>query len=86
MILKKINDKVASNSSEVLTYNNRLNQSKDRIDDLESYASYFRGKNYFDGNDGAQNTLVFQTIQKHFNLIKEYQIDKWKSKNCLINI
>ena len=86
MILKKINDKVASNSSEVLTYNNRLNQSKDRIDDLESYASYFRDKNYFDGDDGAQNTLVFQTIQKHFNLIKEYQIDKWKSKNCLINI
>ena len=54
--VKKINDKIAANSSEVLTYNNRLNQSKDRIDDLERYASYFRGKNYF---DGAQNTLVF---------------------------
>ena len=50
--VKKIN-KIASNSSEVLTYNNRLNQSKDRIDDLERYVSYFRGKNYFDGNDGA---------------------------------
>ena len=56
----KINNKIASNSSEVLTYNNRINQSKHRIDDLERYASYFRGKNYFDGNDGAQNTLVFQ--------------------------
>ena len=78
--VKKINDKVASNSSEVLTYNNRLNQSKDRTDDLERYASYFRGKIYFDRNDGAQNTLVFQTMQKHFNLIKEYRIDKWKSK------
>ena len=65
------------NSSEVLTYNNRLNQSKE---DLERYASYFRGKNYFDGNDGAQNTLVFQTMQKRFNLLNQDQIDKWKSK------
>ena len=78
--VKKINDKIASNSSEVLTYNNRLNQAKDRIDDLERYTSYFRGKNYFDGNDGAQNTLVFQTMQKHFKLSSEHQIDKWKSK------
>ena len=31
--VKKNNDKIASNSSEVLTYNN--NQSKDSIDDLE---------------------------------------------------
>ena len=78
--VKKINDKIASNSSEVLTYNNRLNQSKDAIDDLARYASYFRGKNYFDGNDRAQNTLVFQTMQKHCNLVNKYQIDKWKSK------
>ena len=78
--VKKINDKIASNSSEVLTYNNRLNQSKDRIDDLERYASYFRGKNCFDGNDGAENTLVFQTMQKHFNLSNVGQISKWRSK------
>ena len=39
--VKKINDKIASNSFEVLTYNSRLNQSKYRIDDLERYASYF---------------------------------------------
>ena len=64
----------------MLTHNNRLNQSKDRIDDLERYASYFRGKNYFDGNNGAQITLVFQAVQKHFNLLNQYQIDKWKSK------
>ena len=71
---------MASNSSEVLTYNNKLNQSKDRIDDLERYASYFRGKNYFDGNDGARNTLVFQTMQEHFKLLNQDQIDKRKSK------
>ena len=73
--VKKINDKIASNSLEILTYNNKLSQ-----DDLERYASYFRGKNHFDGNDGAQNTLVFQTMQKHFKLSNKDQIDKWKSK------
>ena len=41
--------------------------------------SYFRGKNYFEGNDGAQNTLVFQTMQKHFDL-RVNQISRWKSK------
>ena len=51
----KIKSKIASHSFEVLTYNSRHNKSKDRIDDLERYASFFRGKNYFDGNDGAQN-------------------------------
>ena len=75
--VKKINIKIASNSSGILTYNNRVNQSKDRIDDLERYAPYFRGKNYFDGNDGAQNTLVFQTMQKHFNLLNKDQIGKY---------
>ena len=38
------------------------------------------GKNYFEGNDGAQNALVFQTMQKHFNLSNVDQISKWKSK------
>ena len=63
--MKTINDKIASNNSEVLTYNNRLNQSKDRTDELEGIASYFRGNNYFDG-DGTQNYLVFQGVYKYF--------------------
>ena len=42
--------------------------------------SYFKSKNYFEGNDGAQNTLVFQTIQKHFDLKNVNQINKWNSK------
>ena len=73
----------ASNSFEVLTYNNRLNQSKDIIDDSERYASYFRGKNYFDGNDGAQNSLVFQVGEKYFknNLdSNSSKMEIWKSK------
>ena len=50
----------------MLTYNNRLNQSKDRIDKLERTASYLRGKNYFEGNDGAQNSLIFQVKENYF--------------------
>ena len=42
--------------------------------------SYFWGKNYFEGIDGAQNALVFQTVQKHFNLSNVDEISKWKSK------
>ena len=42
--------------------------------------SYFCGKNYFEGNDGEQNALVFQTMQKHFNLSNINKISKWKSK------
>ena len=42
--------------------------------------SYFGHKNYFEGNDGAQNALVFQTLQKYFNLSNVDQISKWKSK------
>ena len=42
--------------------------------------SYFKNKNYFEGNEGAQNALVFQTMQKYFNLSNMNQISKWRSK------
>ena len=58
--VKKNNDKIASNISEALLYNNRLKQVKTRIDNLMRYAFYLRGKNYFDGDHGTQNALVFQ--------------------------
>ena len=38
------------------------------------------GKNYYEGNDEAQNALVCQTMQKHFNLSNVDRISKWKSK------
>ena len=34
---------------------------------LEQFDSdYFRGTYYFDGNDGTQNSLVFQVGEKYF--------------------
>ena len=53
-----------------------MNQKKLKTLDL----SYFWRKNYFEGNDGAKNELVFKTSQKHINLSNVDQISKWKSK------
>ena len=45
--LKKVDDKVSINSSNVLSYEHKLKQREDTINDLERDSSYFRGKNYF---------------------------------------
>ena len=47
-------------------------------------SSYFRGRNYFEGDDGTKNHLVFQPKNKYFKRISgvsdgEY-INFWKSK------
>ena len=39
----------------------------------------FIGKNYF-GEDGAQNHLLFQSIDKYFKTINTKYISSWKSK------
>ena len=80
--VKKIIEKIASSFSEVLLYNNRPKEVKKRIDDLERYVSYLRGKNYFDGDDRTQNASVFQVKSKCFirfsNFVAMYDI--WESK------
>ena len=79
--VKKNNNKITSNCSEVLTYNNRLNQAKDRIDKLETIPSYFKGKNYFEGD-----YLVFQGVCKYFmdvdvsKTIIKFHANSWISK------
>ena len=77
--LKGISDRVSSNKSKHLLVENELKK-------LEKFeAAYFKGKNYFDGNDGTQNYLVFQSMQKYFEEttskipIKIYAAS-WKSK------
>ena len=51
--------------------------------------SYFIGKNYF-GEDGAQNSLVFQPLLKYFkvnniNIVTDYVFLSWKSKGLSDN-
>ena len=65
---------VTKNKTKHLLVENELKKLKT----LDS--SFFLDKNYFEGNDGAQNALVFQTMQNHFKLINENQIEKWRSK------
>ena len=72
--LKGISDRLTKNKTKHLLVEKELKKLKTL--DL----SYFGGKSYFEDNGGAQNTLIFQTIQKHFNLSNVYQISKWKSK------
>ena len=63
--LKKVDDKASESGSKVLSYEHKLKQREDIINDIERVASYFRGKNYFD-EDGTQNYLAFQGVYKYF--------------------
>ena len=40
-------------------------------------------KNYFEGDDGTQNVLIFQPAYKYFKTIKE-RVFKWGSPNEFI--
>ena len=75
--LKKISDRVTKNKSKHLLVENEL-QKLEKFD-----SAYFRGKNYFDGNDGTQNSLVFQVGEKYFknnSSSSSSKIEIWKSK------
>ena len=69
----------------MLSFEHKLKQREDTINDLERVASYFRGKNYLD-EDGTQNYLVFQRVYKYFEdvdaskTIIKFYANSWKSK------
>ena len=82
--LKKVDDKVSANSSKVLSYEHKLKQREDTINDLERDDSYFRGKHYF-GDDGMQNYFVFHPIYNSFNRVGDSTnntayVHYWQSK------
>ena len=70
--MKKNSDRITSNKSKHFLVENELKK-------LEKFdAAYFRGKNYFDGDD-RQNYLVFQGMYKYFH--EPFNIiTSWKSK------
>ena len=57
---------------------------ENELNKLEKFdAAYFRGKSYFDGNDGSQNSLVFQVGENYFKNnsgSSSSKIGIWKSK------
>ena len=82
--VKKVNDKITSSSSKVLSYDHKLLQRENKINTLERVASCFRGKNYF-GDDGMQNYLVFQLMYKYFKRVinstnNNVYVHYWQSK------
>ena len=82
--LKKVDDKASANSSNVLSFEHKLKQSEDTINNLERNASYFRGKSYF-GDDGMQNYIAFQPMYKYFKRVIDstdntVYVRYWKSK------
>ena len=68
----------------MLSYEHKLKQREDIIQDLERSASYFRGKKFVD-NDGMQNYFVFQSIYKYFKRVIDSTVNTvyvhyWQSK------
>ena len=74
MILSCLNKKITANKTKHLPIENELKKLK--IFDL----SFFIGKSHFE-EDGTQNYLVFQLINRYFKIIanKKY-ISSWQSK------
>ena len=72
--LSRINRKITENKTENVLVKNELNKLK-TFD-----SSYFIGKTHFE-EDGTQNYLVFQPINKYFKVISDTDyISSWKSK------
>ena len=72
--LSNLNRKITSNKTKHLLVEDELKKLK--TFDL----SYFIGKSHF-AEDGTQNCLVFQPIQRYFKLVANIQyISSWKSK------
>ena len=72
--LLSLNRKITQNKTKHLLVENELNKLK------TNDSSYFIGKSYFEEN-GTQNYLVFQTINKCFKVITNTDyVSLWKSK------
>ena len=72
--LSNLNRKITTNKTKHLLVENKLNKLK--TFDL----SYFIGKSHFE-EDGTQNYLVFQPLNKYFKVITNTDyVSSWKSK------
>ena len=72
--LSSLNGKITANKPKNLLVKNELKKSK-TFD-----SSYFIGKSHFE-EDGTQNYLVFQSLNKYFQVIANTDyVSSWKSK------
>ena len=73
--IKKVDDKVVKNISDILKYKNSLLHNKSVLDDLERETTYFRGKDYY-----LDSWLLFKPTFSSFTRGAESSyIEKWKS-------
>ena len=63
--VKKVDDKVTKNSTDILGFESRLKQKEDTLNDLEKEASFFRGSYYYN-----QNSYFLFLSQDLNNLVK----------------
>ena len=72
--VSSLNNKIAANKTKEESIENELKK-------LETFdSSYFIGKTHFE-EDGTENYLVFQPLNKHFKIIANTKyISLWKSK------
>ena len=75
--MSSLNRKIIQNKSKHLLIENELSK-------LKTFDSgYFIGKSHFE-EDGTQNYLVFEPINKYFKLITNTDhVSSWKSKGLL---
>ena len=72
--VSSLNNKIAANKTKEESIENELKKLK-TFD-----SSYFIGKTHFE-EDGTENYLVFQPLNKHFKIIANAKyISLWKSK------
>ena len=78
--LSSRNRKITANKSKNLLVENELK----RLKTFDS--SYFIGKSHFE-EDGTQNYLVFQPINRYFKVIANTDyVSSWKSKDYLLKV
>ena len=72
--VKKVDDKVSKNSTDILGFECRLKQKEDTLNDLEREASFFRGNYYFN----QQSYLIHKPKTFSFRQ-NSSRITHWKS-------
>ena len=72
--VKKVDDEVTKNSTDILDFESRLKQKEDTLNDLEREASFFRGSYYYNQN----SYLLFESRSKSFSK-SGGSISSWKS-------
>ena len=75
------NNSVSSLDSKIAANKTKSESIENELKKLKTFdSSYFRGKSHFE-EDGTQNYLVFQPINKYFKVITNTDyVSSWKSK------